>query len=174
MIFLGKENVIGLVSDVHTMDEAQFVGELPSHSNIGVDPIGDYLDGVTSKKKSKKILENTSDEFDDEIRSIDPSLKEYIQTMENMDAVVYPTNFGSFNIVTGRNVRTETDELLYRVRGIREACVMLIAGNQSVGKSTFYIMLRLLLSIMLIHVLRLLVYLIELKYMPIHQRWVWK
>lgn len=137
MIFLVEKEVNGLVANATYQDEAVLLEGLPSHLDGGKDVVGDYLSGITGKKKSKKILEETSEEFDDEIRSIDPSLKEYIQTMENMDAVVYPTNFVSFNILTGRNVRTETDELLYRVRGIREACIMLIAGNQSVGKSTF-------------------------------------
>lgn len=52
------------------------------------------------------------------------------------DSCIYPTKFVGLNILTGRNVRDDNGELLYKVRGLRESSWFLFVGKQSSGKTT--------------------------------------
>ena len=83
---------------------------------------------MVAKKTAEELLKEANDT--DSLGTID---------YNDLDKVFYPTDFYFFNILTGKNVRTgaNVDYVACRARGFREGCMMLVVGDQGIGKTTW-------------------------------------
>ena len=83
---------------------------------------------MAAKKSAKEIL----DEADN---------LEGLQTIDynDMDKTYYPTDFLFFNTLTGKNVRQDGAHgvVTNRARGYREGNMMMVVGDQGIGKTTW-------------------------------------